>query len=90
MLAHRLGLVPLAVHPTALELKTAEEAPSEKNTLVSGVMERGPGGMQMMACMALTKTAREYPLLGIWPMIGAKPCLDIRGAQLADAAAIPS
>eukprot|EP00199_Chlamydomonas_sp_CCMP681_P001831 CAMPEP_0119110596 /NCGR_PEP_ID=MMETSP1180-20130426/30693_1 /TAXON_ID=3052 ORGANISM="Chlamydomonas cf sp, Strain CCMP681" /NCGR_SAMPLE_ID=MMETSP1180 /ASSEMBLY_ACC=CAM_ASM_000741 /LENGTH=358 /DNA_ID=CAMNT_0007097031 /DNA_START=1 /DNA_END=1077 /DNA_ORIENTATION=- len=34
VLAHRLGLVPLLVDPALLEMKTAEEAPSEKNTLV--------------------------------------------------------
>ncbi len=34
VLAHRLGLVPIAVDPALLEFKTAEEAPSEKNTLV--------------------------------------------------------
>lgn len=37
VLAHRMGLVPLAVHPERLELKAAEEAPSEKNTLVGHV-----------------------------------------------------
>ncbi|MEW5303452.1 MAG: hypothetical protein WDW38_001777 [Sanguina aurantia] len=32
--SHRLGLVPLFVDPTPFEIKTSEEAPSEKNTLV--------------------------------------------------------
>ena len=34
MLSHRLGLVPLRIDPALLEFKSAEEAPSEKNTLV--------------------------------------------------------
>ncbi|GFR47339.1 hypothetical protein Agub_g9033 [Astrephomene gubernaculifera] len=34
VLAHRLGLVPLLVPPALFEAKLAEEAPSEKNTLV--------------------------------------------------------
>lgn len=34
MFSHRLGLVPLLVDPTPFEIKTSEEAPSEKNTLV--------------------------------------------------------
>lgn len=33
-MAHRLGLVPLLAPPHLFEPKTAEEAPSEKNTLV--------------------------------------------------------
>eukprot|EP00873_Tetraselmis_striata_P013136 jgi/Tetstr1/433400/TSEL_002395.t1 len=34
VLAHRLGLVPLKIDPSQFEFKTAEEAPSEKNTVV--------------------------------------------------------
>lgn len=34
VLAHRLGLVPLLIDPTKLDYKSAEEASSEKNTVV--------------------------------------------------------
>eukprot|EP00200_Dunaliella_tertiolecta_P003046 CAMPEP_0202357010 /NCGR_PEP_ID=MMETSP1126-20121109/11221_1 /ASSEMBLY_ACC=CAM_ASM_000457 /TAXON_ID=3047 /ORGANISM="Dunaliella tertiolecta, Strain CCMP1320" /LENGTH=360 /DNA_ID=CAMNT_0048949831 /DNA_START=77 /DNA_END=1159 /DNA_ORIENTATION=+ len=34
VLSHRLGLVPLRIDPKLLDFKSAEEAPSEKNTIV--------------------------------------------------------
>uniref|UniRef100_A0A7S1T811 DNA-directed RNA polymerases I and III subunit RPAC1 n=1 Tax=Tetraselmis chuii TaxID=63592 RepID=A0A7S1T811_9CHLO len=34
VLAHRLGMVPLRIDPNLFEFKSAEEAPSEKNTVV--------------------------------------------------------
>ncbi|EFJ44682.1 hypothetical protein VOLCADRAFT_64591 [Volvox carteri f. nagariensis] len=62
VLAHRLGMVPLLADPQLFEAKVAEEAPSEKNTLVfkldvtckrgenrmfSGQLEWLPGGSEL-------------------------------------------
>lgn len=52
VLAHRLGLVPLAVHPDRMELKAAEEAPSEKNTLVRRAWRAAAPGGPIRQCPA--------------------------------------